>query len=126
MDLDIALSFDDGNVRKFVAVAKSLRLRPRAPVPLDSFADPAQRDAWIREKGAVVFTLQSDDGLVQLDSFLTYPIPWDLLRANARLAKMDTFQVWVSSIAHLIRAKEAVVPPRPRDLSDIAELRSLL
>lgn len=127
MDIDLALSLDEANLRRFVHVAESLGLRPRAPVPLASIIDPGQRQVWIRDKGAMVFTLQSDDGLVQVDVFLAYPVPWDSLNANSSSASLgDDVVIKVSSVEHLIVAKESVDPPRPRDLADLAELRGLL
>jgi len=126
MDLDVLLSMETENILRFIEVAGALSLRPRAPVPLESFADPELRRSWIEDKGALVFTVQSDDGLIQIDSFLSYPVPWADLRAEARKADLGGFEVLVSSVRHLIKAKEAVVPPRPRDIADLAELRNLL
>lgn len=126
MDLDILLRMETDNILRFVEVARALALRPRAPVPLESFADPELRRSWIEDKGALVFTVQSDDGLIQIDSFLSYPVPWDNLHAEARMADLGGFQVLVSSVRHLIQAKEAIVPARPRDLADLTELRNLL
>ncbi len=56
-DLDLVLELGAKNVREALRVFAALGFAPRAPVPLESFADPESRARWIREKSLVVFSL---------------------------------------------------------------------
>ena len=54
-DIDLILDLEPANVRHAMAAFKRLGYRPRAPVALDDFADPANRAEWVRDKGLTVF-----------------------------------------------------------------------
>jgi hypothetical protein len=56
-DVDIILDLEDSRLRDCLKGLSKLGYRPRAPVPLDEFADPAKRSRWITEKGLKVFSL---------------------------------------------------------------------
>lgn len=74
------------------------------------------RAAWVRNKGALVWTALSPDGIEQVDVFLSYPISWEDLAKDARIMQVRGFPVKISSREHLIQAKRTVVPPRRKDL----------
>lgn len=92
---------------------------------MESLCDADRRNAWIKDKGALVWTALSPDGFEQIDVFLTYPISWDELAADARIVEIRGFPIKISSREHLIRAKRAVNPPRRKDLRDIEDLEAL-
>lgn len=125
-DLDVRVVLDDVNLPKLIGVARALGLTPRIPEPIERLGDPERRRVWVEEKHAVVYTLLSTSGAFAVDIFLSYPIPFDEL-----LARADTFIVGGRTIRasckrDLIAAKQAVVPPRLKDLRDIEDLRALL
>lgn len=125
MDLDIRVPELDDNFRRLVDVLDRRGMVSRIPEPLDSLCDAKRREAWVLEKDALVWTAQSSDGLQQLDVFLSYPIPWEDLRRDARAVQVRGVPVFVSSKAHLIQAKRSVTPPRRKDLRDIEDLEAL-
>jgi len=125
LDLDIRVPDSDDNYRRIVSVLRRREMSSRIPEPLDAVCDRGNRARWIREKGALVWTAQSSDGFEQLDVFLSYPIPWERLRADASTVEIRGCSVAVSSREHLIEAKRAVVPPRRKDLRDIEDLEGL-
>jgi hypothetical protein len=125
-DLDVRLALDDANLRKLIAVARILGLRPRIPEPLEALVDPERRRVWVEEKHAVVYTLLADHDAFSLDVFLVYPIDTTELVAGADTFEVEGRRIRVSSRRHLLLAKRAVVPPRTVDLRDIEDLERLL
>lgn len=126
VDLDIAVELTDENLSRVIAVARDLGLQPRIPEPLEAILDGERRRMWIEEKGARVFTLLSPNSPVQLDVFLTYPIPYGELKAGADRMEIGEREVLVSARRDLLRAKQAVNPPRRIDVRDIEDLKELI
>ena len=56
-DVDILVDVSAKNLERLRAVIKSLGLRPRMPVSLDEFLDPAQWKVWGREKNLKALSL---------------------------------------------------------------------
>ena len=56
-DIDLVVSLEEGNLLRFMKVAKTLELKPRLPVTLDDFVDETIRRNWILSKGMMVFSL---------------------------------------------------------------------
>lgn len=125
LDLDIRVPDSDDNYRRLVSVLRRRKMSSRIPEPIDAVCDRSNRTRWIQEKGALVWTAQSSDGFEQVDVFLSYPIPWERLKADASTMEIRGCAVAVSSREHLIEAKRAVVPPRKKDLRDIEDLEGL-
>lgn len=125
MDLDIRVPDSDDNFRRIVSVLRRRNMSSRIPEPIDAVCDRNNRRRWLEEKGALVWTAQSSDGFEQVDIFLSYPISWERLKADAATMEIRGCPVAVSSREHLIQAKRAVVPPRKKDLRDIEDLESL-
>ncbi|MBI3554620.1 MAG: hypothetical protein HY077_19170 [Elusimicrobia bacterium] len=123
-DLDLMLDLGEGNVKLFLSAIKELGYRPRAPVALEEFADAGKREAWRRDKGAVVFTLNDPrDPLTQVDVFLDNPIDFNsAYEARQRLEAGD-MTLSVISVEDLIRMKGRA--NRLQDKSDIAMLRKV-
>ena len=47
-DIDLILDLDPANVRRALSALGRLGYRPRAPVSIDEFAEPAKRAEWVR------------------------------------------------------------------------------
>jgi hypothetical protein len=87
-DVDLVLDFDEGNLRQALSALARLGYRPRAPVALDDFVDPANRATWSREKHMTVFSLHSPDhAATEIDLFVEAPL--DFEAAYARSVSMD-------------------------------------
>lgn len=111
-DLDISLHLSDENISRLIKTAKKLNLQSRNPEPIESFADPDKRDKWINEKNALIFTLVSNEGYAQLDIFLKYHKPFEVLLNNADKMIINDIELYVASKEDLIAAKQQVKPPR--------------
>ncbi|MEN9353951.1 MAG: hypothetical protein RL318_1276 [Fibrobacterota bacterium] len=125
MDLDVRVPEEEANYRRLVAVLDKRGMVSRIPEPMSALCDAARRQAWVEEKGALVWTAQSSDGLEQIDIFLSYPVSWEDLVREAKMVTVRGFSVRISSREHLILAKRRVTPPRRKDLRDIEDLEAL-
>jgi hypothetical protein len=124
-DIDLILDLDDGNVRRALGALGALGYRPRPPVALEQFADPAARQAWIREKGLTVFSLYSPTLTdTEIDLF-TEPPP-DFGKAYGRALRLEVTPGVIASFVSyddLLAMKEKAA--RPQDVADVAQLRRI-
>ena len=124
VDVDLLLDLDPGNVQRALTALKQLGYRPRAPVPLEQFADPQSRTRWITEKGLTVFSLFSENHPeTEIDLFVRSPIDFQNAYPSAHRAKLDDdVEVFFVPYADLINMKQPA--GRPQDRVDIQELES--
>lgn len=54
-DIDLVLAMNDGNLSRFIEVAKQYGLVPVIPEPIDALRDADRIDRWHREKGILAF-----------------------------------------------------------------------
>jgi hypothetical protein len=125
IDLDLVLQLRTENVLSAMRVLTGLGYRPSAPVPAESFADAATRESWFRDKGMVVFQLQS--GIhrdTPVDIFVSEPFDFDAEYARALVAPIAPgVELRCASIDTLIRMKK--LAGRAKDLEDIRQLELL-
>lgn len=123
-DLDLVLALDAGNLARALPALEALGYRPRAPVSLAVFADPAQRRRWIDEKAMTVFSLWSPQlPATEIDLFAAEPIPFEAAYRRALRADLGATSVTVASLADLIALKRGA--GRPQDLEDVAALEAI-
>jgi hypothetical protein len=124
-DLDLILDLEPDNVRAALDALDDLGYRPRAPVALSEFADPAARAAWIREKEMTVFSLSSPEhAATEIDLFAQVPL--DFGRAYASAVRMEIapdIPATFVSLDDLIALKQRA--GRPQDLQDVERLKRL-
>lgn len=124
-DLDLMLAMDPENLKRFLELLKSKGYRPKAPVPMESFADPAARKAWIEEKGMKVFSLYHPKKCEELiDVFVEEQLPFADAYDRRHVATVGTTPVDVMQIPDLIALKKKA--GRPQDLQDITGLEHIL
>src|SRR3954462_4996639 len=84
LDLDLVLQLERDNLERALKALANLELRPQAPVPLDSFADPKTREIWLREKIMTVFSLwHPDHPGFAVDLFVQEPFDFDAVYKRA-------------------------------------------
>lgn len=123
-DVDLVLAMDDGNLVRFIEVAKQFGLKPSIPVPIDSLRSAEQIDQWYREKGMLAFVLrepQTGGGVV--DVLVRPEVPFEKLMENAVAGQMSGLQVWIASIDDLLTMKR--IAGRPKDRLDIEALEKI-
>jgi hypothetical protein len=124
LDLDIAVSPDQINLRRFISVLNQLKFIPRAPVPAETILNHELIEMLVREKNALVFTFWCPgEPHKQVDMFLTRENGFDGLVSDARVHTVCGRSVLVASRLKLIEMKRRVQPIRDQDLSDIRALQ---
>jgi predicted nucleotidyltransferase len=123
-DLDMVVQLEPDNLKRALDALSVLGFRPRAPVPIDAFADEATRSDWIQDKGMVVFSLwHPDTGTFEIDLFMTEPFDFDDVHGRALRLELDQTTVIVIALPDLIALKRA--SGRHQDLADIESLEAL-
>lgn len=124
MDVDVVLAMDEGNLQRFITVAKASGLHPTIPVPLDALAQPELIEQWYRDKGMLAFSLRGTEAMATVLDVLVRPvIAFADLRRDATMVAVGSIKLPVASIEHLIAMKTST--GRGKDLIDIEELRKI-
>ena len=125
-DVDLVLDLQPENVARALAALVRLGYRPTVPVAAAQFADPGQRQRWIREKEMKVFQLWSDEHRdTPIDLFVEEPFSFDEEYSRAVVKPLyGAVEVRFVSLGTLIRMKEAA--GRAQDRVDIEHLRAKL
>lgn len=125
-DIDLVIALDPSNVGRAFAALAAAGYRPNVPITADQFADAAQRQQWITEKGMKVLNFWSDQHRdTSVDVFIYEPFAFDMEHDAALAAELlPGLILRYVSIPTLIRMKEAA--GRPRDQDDIQHLRWIL
>jgi hypothetical protein len=127
VDIDLCIDMTAHNLRKFLAVMKKLRLKPRAPVPAESLLDPEQRRIFIEEKNALVFIfIDTGNPFRQVDIFLTDKLSFNALKGDVVQLTISGHSVKLLSKKKLLELKRAIKPLRDKDIFDIQALEKLL
>ncbi len=123
-DIDLVLAMNDGNLTKFIDVAKSQGLAPVIPVSIDSLKNSALIDQWHREKGMLAFALREPAIAGSVIDVLVRPdVSFERLSAYAVEAELMGKRIRIASIDHLLEMKR--VANRPKDQLDIAALEKI-
>lgn len=124
-DVDLVLAVDQENLSRAVQAVRSLDYRPRAPVAIEQFIDPAMRTKWAVEKNMVVFSLFSPlHPATEIDLFLEPPVDFSKAYAAAMAVEVAPgVRATFCSLDDLIQMKQLAA--RSRDAEDIAQLRKL-
>lgn len=123
-DLDLVVGLEPENVRRAVGAFRDLGFEPRVPVGLDAFADPHERQRWVTEKNATVFTLwHADEPGFVVDLFVEEPFDFESRYERSASARVGAVDVRVLALDDLVEMKRAV--GRPQDLQDIEALLDL-
>jgi len=125
-DVDFVIQLVPDNIRRAFAALATLGYQPLVPIRADQFADAAQRERWIAEKGMQVLQFWSDAHReTPIDLFVREPFPCEEEYARALVKPLQgRIEVRFVSLATLIAMKETV--GRAQDRIDAEELRRRL
>lgn len=125
-DVDLVVQLDRGNILAAFAALGALGYRALVPVTGEQFADRAQREQWIRDKGMQVLNFQSGRYRgVSVDVFVAEPFDFNAEYAAALEAELAPgLPTRFVSIPALIAMKR--LADRPRDRDDIEHLQMIL
>lgn len=123
-DIDLVLAMNDGNLDRFIAVAKRYGLVPVIPVPIDSLRNAGQIDQWHREKGMLAFALREPHaGGCTVDVLVRPEVSFDELAANAVAGVLFGRRVKIAAIDDLLAMKR--IANRPKDQLDVVALEKI-
>jgi hypothetical protein len=124
IDLDLVLHLDRDNLERALKAFEILGFAPQAPVPLSSFANPQNREAWFREKNMKVFSLwhPAHPGFA-VDLFVREPFDFEVVYRRALKVPLEGVEATVVSRSDLMEMKRAA--GRVQDLEDVAALSEL-
>lgn len=123
-DLDIIIDLEENNVSRFAEAFKGIGFKPKIPVNLGDFASKENREKWINEKGAVVFSLHNMPRFDRtVDVFIKNPIKYVELDEAKLSLNVSGIEVPIVSIDHLIQLKK--MANRKQDVSDIEALEKV-
>lgn len=124
-DIDILLDFEEVNVNKFENAMKLLSYFSTIPVSLKIMIDKSEREKMIREKNMIAYSFfNSRAGVMALDVLVDVPIAFDELWNSREVRKMNSSEVNLVSVEHLIALKK--YSNRKQDNDDILLLSKLL
>lgn len=125
VDLDLFLDLETQNLKAALPALSRLGYRPRAPVDIGDFADPAIRRVWIEEKGMKVFSLSSSEhATTEIDIFAEAPFDFSAAYAQAvRMRVCPGVTAAFVDLDRLITMKKQA--GRPKDMLDVEELKAL-
>lgn len=123
-DLDLVLDLNTDNLKAALAALQGLGYKPRAPVGIEEYMDPAKRSEWVREKGLTVFSLYSNDHLeTEIDLFVEPPLDFADAYVRAERMELGGLEATFVSLDDLLRMK--ALAGRPQDLEDISQLEAI-
>ena len=124
-DVDLVVQLDPDNIQAAFAALATLGYRPSVPVTGVQFADAEQRKDWIKNKHMQVLNFHSSQHQqMPVDVFVTEPFDFSLEYQSAIYGELAPgLMVRFVSIPTLIKMKE--LANRPKDLDDIAHLRTI-
>ena len=124
-DLDIMLDLDDSNsVLGFIKAVKALGFKPRIPVRIDDFGDPAKRREWIEGKNMKVFSVYNPSNEIEhVDVMVENYIDFGPAYRAKEIVPAGGLNLPVVAINALIKLKK--IAGRSRDQIDIAALKEI-
>ncbi|MBD3240794.1 MAG: hypothetical protein GF331_09435 [Chitinivibrionales bacterium] len=127
LDIDIALDFEPRNVEVFVDVMTGMGMKPRVPVDPMQLCNAEFVKMIVEEKNAIVFTfIDPDKAVKQVDVFLTDELAYAKLLPDTEELTLGDTSVRLLTKRKLLALKEAIDPPRDKDVLDLRELRRLV
>ncbi len=124
-DIDLLLDFEADNVDKFETAMKQLSYFSAVPVSLKILVDKNEREKIIREKNMIAYSFfNSRSGVMALDILVDVPLAFNDLWKSKEVRKMDSIEVNLVSVEHLIALKK--YSNRKQDNDDILLLSKLL
>jgi uncharacterized nucleotidyltransferase DUF6036 len=122
MDVDLVLAMDEGNLKRFLAAARRLTLKPSLPVPIEKLCDANQLDAWVREKHLIAFSLRpASPSAPTVDIIVRPAVPFDRMHNNRIEKDVGGVRLSLASIDDLIELKTGT--GRKQDASDVEALK---
>ena len=123
-DLDLVIQLERENLLEALRVFEALGFLPLVPVKIQDFAEPQNRQEWIREKNMLVFSLwHSSNPMAKVDLFVEEPFDFEAAYERVERKDLGKTQAPVVSLDDLISMKRTA--GRSQDLADLETLEIL-
>ena len=123
-DLDIMISPSKTNLERLAKALQKLGYRPKIPVSLKEFLNPANWLKWKKEKGMIAFPLHnSANPFEEIDLLINVSLKFESASKRKVTIRRGNLRVHLVSINDLIRMKKGA--GRDQDKADIESLRKL-
>ncbi|MDQ3109230.1 MAG: nucleotidyltransferase family protein [Bacteroidota bacterium] len=123
-DIDLIIDFSAENISRFEKCMKKAGYFPSIPFPFKDMESEVKRNNLAKEKNMPVYSFyNSRTGQVTIDILMQVPLTFEELWDDRETRTVDSVDVYLASIEHLIRLKEYA--GRPQDKSDILLLSKL-
>ncbi|MDH4226265.1 MAG: hypothetical protein OEV59_00725 [Deltaproteobacteria bacterium] len=123
-DLDIVISFERGNVLKFIEAMEELGFKPNVPAGAASLAESSKRESFIKEKNMLVFSFyNSKEAMGLVDVLINEVVAYDGLKERSVTRKSVNTPIPVAALDDMIALKKA--SGRRQDLLDIEALEMI-
>jgi polynucleotide 5'-kinase involved in rRNA processing len=125
-DVDLVIQLEPDNIVAAFRALATLGYSPTVPVSVEEFADPSNREVWMRTKGMQVLNFQSNNHpLTLVDVFVTEPFDFNKEYNAAKPGEViPGLMTRFVTIPTLIAMNE--LAGRPRDIDDVQHLKWML
>ncbi len=124
LDLDISISHEEENIKKFLKVMKQFHLTPRAPIPEDTLLSTELLNYIIKEKNAIAFTfIDKENPYKQVDVLIHPDLAYEKWIHKSEHIELFGYDICILSAKAIIELKQKLKKPRDKDLMDIKELK---
>ena len=123
-DIDLLVSFDEENIKRFESVVDDLSFASVVPVQLSSLLDQGKRQQIIKEKNLIAYSYYNKrSNFMNLDVLIDVPISFDSLWEKREKRSIEDFEINIVSLNDLIELKKYA--NRVQDKQDVLMLHKL-
>jgi len=120
-DIDIVLSLDDENIKKFVKIILELGYKVKIPINPMDFAIKEKREEWIQNKNMKALNFYNDSSNLPEVDIVIDNADYNSMKLTKKLFSIDGIDLPVPSISDLIIMKQNA--GRNVDIEDIEFLK---
>ncbi|MFN8178001.1 MAG: hypothetical protein U0167_08735 [bacterium] len=122
-DLDLWIELEPTNLVRATSALAGLGYRPRAPVRLEDFANPAERRKWVEEKGLLVFSLWAAQSPLEVDLFVRETLDFEAAHLRGLVVPLESTEARIVGLEDLLAMKRGT--GRAQDAEDVQALEAL-
>ena len=123
-DIDLLVSFEEENVKKFEKVLDELAFASVVPIQLNTLLDDTKREAMIEEKNLIAYSYYNKrSNFMNVDVLIDVPLSFQDMWENREKREIENFEINIVSLDHLIDLKKYA--NRNQDQQDILMLNKL-
>jgi len=123
-DIDLLVSFDEANIKRFEKVLEELSFASVVPIQLNSLLDASKRAEVIKTKNLIAYSYYNKRAnFMNVDVLIDVPLSFDNMWKNRERRAIENFEINIVSLEHLIEMKRYA--NRNQDQQDVKMLTKL-